>query len=75
MSGAIEDYKKAITYPETNSMAHAYYNLGMAMKSEGGDVQTIQSHIKKALDLGIDLTVRIISQTCTLLYEYFSTSV
>lgn len=55
--GAIEDYQKAITFPESESTATAYYNLGIALKSQEGDPQIIENHIEMALNLGIDPTV------------------
>mmetsp|Transcript_26208 Transcript_26208/g.39292 ORF Transcript_26208/g.39292 Transcript_26208/m.39292 type:complete len:444 (+) Transcript_26208:188-1519(+) len=56
VTGAIEDYKNAIEFPTSSATATAYYNLGIALKSEQGDSKIIENHIEMALNLGMDLT-------------------
>jgi tetratricopeptide (TPR) repeat protein len=68
ISGAIEEYKKAIEYPRTDTTGIAYYNLGMALKSEGGDAKAIENHIEMALNLGIDPTVSMIDKIIPLIF-------
>ena len=58
VTGAIQDYEKAIEYPTTSATATAYYNLGIALRSEQGEIKVIENHIEMALNLGMDLTVR-----------------
>lgn len=53
----MEDYNNAISSPQSNSTAQAYYYLSLALKSLNGDTKTIENYMEVALNLGIDVTV------------------
>lgn len=55
---AINELTRALSFTEGQSTAAAHHELALALTQSGGESHEINLHFEKALDLGMDPTVR-----------------
>lgn len=72
---AIADLTRALSFPQCQSTASAHHELAIVLSKNNGDAHEIQLHFEKALDLGMDPTVRLsMNRLYAMLSLYIQTS-
>jgi hypothetical protein len=56
---AIADLTRALSFPQCQATASAHHELAVALSKNDGEVHEVNLHFEKALDLGMDPTVRL----------------
>ena len=58
---AADYYETAIGLPSCVETAKAHYGLGMILKKNDSAIQDVERQFEMALNIGMDVTVRLIS--------------